>query len=214
MAVQMRSTLDDVESVICHLRDVISARVVAGENGEIDEIHVLTEGSRTPKQVVRDVESALMAKLGVQLDHRKVSVAQVQGNGKKEQGRLRFSDVSISMDGSKAEATVRLARNGDLCAGSASGLNSSANQLRSIATATLRAVENSGAVDGTMVIEDMNTGLIIGGKTVVVVLINVVTNRGEEYLTGSSIVRQDLWKAAVNATLDAVNRRTTLITDD
>jgi hypothetical protein len=118
------------------------------------------------------------------------------------------------MDGSKAEATVRLARNGDLCKGAASGLNSSANQLRSIATATLRAVENSGAVDGTMVIEDMNTGLVIGGKTVVVVLINVVTDRGEEYLTGSSIVRQDLWKAAVNATLDAVNRRTTLITDD
>ncbi|HPP74659.1 MAG TPA: hypothetical protein PLU88_06000, partial [Armatimonadota bacterium] len=102
MAVERRDRLNDVESVICHLRDVVSARVVAGDDGEIAEVHVLTESTRTPKQVVRDIESAVMAKLGIQIDHRKVSVAQIQSNVKRETGRLKFSDVSISLNGSRA----------------------------------------------------------------------------------------------------------------
>jgi hypothetical protein len=214
MVVERHDTLADVESVIRHLRDVISARVVTDANGDIEEVHVLTESTRTPKQVVRDIESALMARLGVQLDHRKVSVAQVQGNGRKEQGRLKFTDVSISLDGSKAEATVHLSRDGSQYTGTASGLSSTNSQMRLIATATLRAVENSGTSDGTMMIEDMTTSVSLSGKTVVVILINAITNRGEDYLTGSSIVKQDLWKAVVNATLDAINRRVTLTTDD
>ncbi len=214
MAVERRETLADVESVICHLRDVVSARVVAGETGDIDEVHVLTEGSRTPKQVVRDIESALMAKLGVQLDHRKVSVAQIQGNGRREISRLRFSDVSISLNGSHAEAAVRLSRDGCTFSGNASGLGSMNSQMRLIATATLRAVEDSGTVDGTMVIEDMSVNTILGGKTIVVILISAVTDRAEDFLTGSAVVKQDMWKAVVNATLDAINRRVTLATED
>ena len=42
-------------------------------------------------------------------------------------------------------------------------------------------------------------------------LINMVTDRGEDMLTGSAVIKQDLWKGVVNATLDAVNRRLCLI---
>lgn len=214
MAVERQDRLHDVEAVICHLRDVISARVVANATGEIEEIHVLTEATRPPKQVVRDIESALMAKLGVPIDHRKVSIAQVQGNGKRECSRLRFSDVSISLNGSKAEATVRLSKDGGIYTGTAAGLSSSNSQMRLIATATLRAVEDAGAADGTMVIEDMNPGVMLAGKTTVVVLINMITDRGDDFLTGSAVVKQDAWKAAVYATLDAINRRVTLTIED
>jgi hypothetical protein len=164
--------------------------------------------------VVRDIESAVMAKLGIQIDHRKVSVAQIQSNVKRETGRLKFSDVSISLNGSRAEATVRLARNGSSYMGTSSGLSSSNGQMRSIATATLQAIEDSGCIDGTLMIEDLTTNVTLANKAVVVILVNLVTDRGEEYLTGSAIVKQDLWKAVVNASLDAVNRRTTLICDD
>src|SRR5881296_2922362 len=44
--------------------------------GEISEIHVLAQTDIPPKQVVRNIESALMAQLGVRIDHRKISVAQ------------------------------------------------------------------------------------------------------------------------------------------
>jgi hypothetical protein len=214
MAVARDRMTSDVESVICSLREVISARVVMEPNGDIAEIHVLTESGRTPKQVVRDIESALMAKLGVQLDHRKVSVAQVQGNVRREAGRIKFSDVSLSFDGSRADATVHLSRDSTVYTGSSGGLDSSNSQMRSVATATLRAVENAGAADGTMVIEDMTTSVNLGGKTIVVVLINMITDRGEEFMTGSAVVKKDLWKAVVNATLDAINRRIGLANDD
>jgi hypothetical protein len=214
MAVARHERMSDVESVICNLRDVISARVIVDGEGEIEEVHVLTESTRTPKQVVRDIESALMARLGVNLDHRKVSVAQVQSNGKREQGRLKFSDVSITFDGSRADATVHLGKNGAAYTGTASGRDSSNSQMKLVATATLRAVENSGAADGTMVVEDMTTSVSLGGRNIVVVLVSLLTDSGEEYLTGSAVVKKDLWKAVVNSTLDAINRRVTLATDE
>lgn len=214
MAVERRDRLHDIEAIICQLRDVISARVIADASGEIEEVHVLTESTRTPKQVVRDIESALMARLGLPLDHRKVSVAQLQGGDKKDQSRLKFSDVSISLQGSKAEATVRLKRDGSVFEGNASGMNSSSSQMRLVATATLLAVENAGAGDGSMVIEDLTTSVSLGAKNIAVVLIDVMSERGDDFLSGCAVVRQDLWRAVVNATLDAINRRATLPTED
>lgn len=54
---------------------VIAARIVASESGAVDEIHVLTTSEVTAKQTVRNVESALIAHLGMRVDHRKISVA-------------------------------------------------------------------------------------------------------------------------------------------
>ena len=64
------------EVLLTSLKGVLSVRVVANGVGEITEIHVLTEVGLTAKQVVRNVESALLAHLGLKVDHRKISVAQ------------------------------------------------------------------------------------------------------------------------------------------
>ena len=65
-----------VENLITGLTGVLSARVVVTPLGEVSEVHVLTTSSIAPKQVVRNIESALMAQLGFKIDHRKISVAQ------------------------------------------------------------------------------------------------------------------------------------------
>ena len=67
--------LGRAESLIATLQSVVSVRIVASENGVVDAVHVLVSGELTPKQVVRNVESALMAQLGMKIDHRKISVA-------------------------------------------------------------------------------------------------------------------------------------------
>src|SRR5213593_5181104 len=64
------------ENLIGSLTGVLSARVVVTPLGEVSEIHVLTMSDVQPKQVVRNIESALMAQLGLKIDHRKISVAQ------------------------------------------------------------------------------------------------------------------------------------------
>jgi hypothetical protein len=63
------------EELILTLPGVVSARIVAGDSGAIDQIHVLTTSELTPKQMVRNIESALIAHLAMRIDHRKISVA-------------------------------------------------------------------------------------------------------------------------------------------
>jgi hypothetical protein len=63
------------EELLGTLPGVISARIVAGTNGAVEEIHILTSLEVTAKQTVRNVESALIAHLGMRVSHKKISVA-------------------------------------------------------------------------------------------------------------------------------------------
>lgn len=63
------------EELLSTLPGVISARIVAGTSGAVDEIHILTSTEVTAKQTVRNVESALIAHLGMRVSHKKISVA-------------------------------------------------------------------------------------------------------------------------------------------
>ena len=63
------------EELLGTLPGVISARIVAGTTGAVEEIHILTGTDVTPKQTVRNVESALIAHLGMRVSHKKISVA-------------------------------------------------------------------------------------------------------------------------------------------
>lgn len=208
---------EQIEDVVRQLKDVVSTRAVLGPAGRIDELHVLVNPKRAPKQIARDVESALRAHLDVTLDYKKISIAQIQGRaplgggGASGRPRLRFSDVSLTVNGSRAEAVVRLKKDDVIYTGTAAGHASGYNQLRLIATAAMRAVEDTHDQDGTMVVEDLQTEVPLAGRKAVLVLVSaLVPPKGEELLTGSALVRQDVWKAVVNATLDAVNRRVSL----
>lgn len=63
------------EELLATLPGVVSARIVAGANGAVEEIHLLTTDEVQPKSTVRNVESALLAHLGMRVSHKKISVA-------------------------------------------------------------------------------------------------------------------------------------------
>ena len=63
------------EELLLTLPGVVSARIVAGHTGAVDEIHLLTTDEVQPKSTVRNVESALLAHLGMRVSHKKISVA-------------------------------------------------------------------------------------------------------------------------------------------
>ncbi len=208
---------EQIEDVVRQLKDVVSVRAVLGSSGRVDELHVLVNPKRAPKQVARDIESAVRAHLDFTLDYKKISIAQIQGRAPLAGGgapgtpRLSFSDVALTVNGSRAEATVHLRRDETVYTGTATGHASSHNQLRLVATAAIRAVEDSGAEDGTMVVEDLQTDISLAGRKSVLVLVSALASaKGEELLTGCALIRQDTWKAVVSATLAAVNRRVSL----
>ncbi len=71
------------EELLSTLPGVISVRIVAGASGAVEEIHVLTSDEVAPKATVRNVESALMAHLGMRVSHKKISVATTRDTGRR-----------------------------------------------------------------------------------------------------------------------------------
>ncbi|MEE8572053.1 MAG: hypothetical protein V3T20_02220, partial [Gemmatimonadota bacterium] len=67
-----------IEKLLLGLEGVGSLKIVPDGHGGIEEIHVLSSSSLGPKQIVRNIESALLAQFGLQIDHRKISIARVR----------------------------------------------------------------------------------------------------------------------------------------
>src|SRR5262249_9746872 len=66
-----------VERELCRLPDVGVARLVADDAGRIIEAHIIAAPTKHPKQIVRDVQSVLLAEFGLELDRKVVSVVQL-----------------------------------------------------------------------------------------------------------------------------------------
>ena len=69
----------EAERILSQLRDVQAASITT-DGDEIREIHIVAVSNRAPKQIVRDVETALNAYLKRHVDHRVISVALSQAN--------------------------------------------------------------------------------------------------------------------------------------
>jgi hypothetical protein len=82
------------EELLTTLPGVMSAKIVASPNGEVDEIHVLTTAEYTPKQTVRNIESALIAHLGMRVDHRKISVASSSEPGRGSGAHAAYAEAA------------------------------------------------------------------------------------------------------------------------
>ncbi len=64
----------EAERILTRLRDVEAASITT-DGDQIREIHIVAVSTRAPKQIVRDVETALKAFLKRGIDHRMISVA-------------------------------------------------------------------------------------------------------------------------------------------
>jgi hypothetical protein len=71
--------IERAEELLITLPGVLNVRIVPGPTGEVTEVHVLTTTEVSPKQTVRNVESALLANLGMRVSHKKISVATSEG---------------------------------------------------------------------------------------------------------------------------------------
>jgi hypothetical protein len=72
----MREQLDQLEAEVRKIAGVKNARIIGTDGPE--EIHIVASATRSPKQVVRDVQSLAAAGYGLPIDHRIVSVVQLE----------------------------------------------------------------------------------------------------------------------------------------
>ncbi len=209
--------VEQIEQSLCQIAEVKAARVVSSADGAIQEIHVLALPSKSPKQIVRDVESTLMASFGIPVDHKKISIAQlgqesVPSNGHpQEAARARIHSINATVSGVHASVTVDLEIDSDLYSGEASGPASQTGRQRLIAMATLNAVEQYLHGARSFALEDVAI-LPLGRERVAVSCVVLVTPLGEQTFAGSALVRQNEKDSIVRATLDAINRRMGMLT--
>ncbi|RJQ08295.1 MAG: hypothetical protein C4551_05420 [Bacillota bacterium] len=210
---EARGSLGDYEEVIRQIREVMAVRVIAGESGEIEEIHVLAGNGRGPKQIVRDIESSLMARFGVSIDHKKISVAQVEEGSSQQSwgtGRPRLIGVRFTVDASRAEAEVQVEFDDVVHTGRADGPATALNKLRVVAEATLGAIGEYFNSNCQLALDDVE---IVGmrSRRIVLTVMSLLTESGEEILTGTSLVKGAEADAIARSVMDALNRRFTMV---
>lgn len=104
-----------IEKLLAELEGVGSLKIVPDGHGGIDEVHVLSSSSLSPKQIVRNIESALLAEFGLQIDHRKISIAQTRAPEISPAQALQAEEM---LKAEEAAAAAAAARPGIAAAGS------------------------------------------------------------------------------------------------
>ncbi len=130
----------------------------------------------------------------------------VQRTGPARGTRLLIHRMQLVSASKGVTSEVTLELSGHEHTGSAGAASTPSSVHRSVAQATLRAVEE--ALDGQVrfELEHLET-TTLGTDRAVVVEVAMITRHGSERLTGVSAVREDARQAVIRATLDAVNRR-------
>ncbi len=208
------------ENLISSLTGVMSARIVVTPQGEISEIHVLTAGEVQPKQVVRNIESALMAQLGVKIDHRKISVAQtadvrpiealqqeaIATRANKRVVVFQGLDVRPAERQQRVLVRVRLSFEGREAEAEEQGTDTLRNRVEAAARAASLCLDellpdNSVALEGTQLVDAFD-------RKFVMVAVHGLGGREAQLLTGTCEIRESAERSAVLAVLDATNRWT------
>jgi hypothetical protein len=206
------------EQLLTSLEGVLSARVVTTPLGEVAEIHILASSALNPKQVVRNVESALLAHLGVKVDHRKISVAQtaeVRPLEALEAGAVRERAMkrAVLFEGfavTSAErphrvvVTVTLSHRDEPATAAEEVPDTLKARLEGSAKATAGLLERwidraTLVVDGVTVVDALE-------RRSVMAVVRGMSGRNSAVLTGMADAGDGLERAAVFAVLDATNR--------
>jgi hypothetical protein len=196
---------ESLQNMISKIDGVINIKLVIEEN-DLKEVHILASSTRAPKQIVRDIESALLAAFDYRIDRKIISIAQIASEEYGEIRRVRFGGISFRTESSALECSVTLIHDGEEFSEAVTGVKTSANRKKIVAEAAVKSVEKVLGQAYLFSVEDVivSTTRDISFATV---LVNMVLGDNEERMVGSAIVRQDVNEAIVKATLDALNRR-------
>lgn len=196
------------QELICRLEGVQAAQVVFAENGMPCEIHVLAGPEKSSKSLVRDIQSALTAQFGVQVDHRIISVAQLsEGLVPRGDFRLAHTGLEIKSAGGRVSASVTLARGCDTYTGHGESANTPFARRRCVSEAALAAV-NRAAGETCFELASVDA-VTLAGQGIVVT--QGYSLRDGQRLLGSAFLNEDPDNAAVHSVLSAVNRRLSVL---
>ena len=199
------------QALLCRLEGVYAAQAVFSGKGRPTEIHVLATTEKSAKAIARNVQSALMAQFGVEIDHHIISVAQIppqmrQDAESREWPRLVYSGLTVRSMGKKVQATVSLSLDGREFSGECTGTTVPYNRRCCIAQAALDAVA---AACGRSLFDLVSVDLVVlGGQNALIA--QVYSTQDQKRLLGSAFTGEDPDSAVVHSVLCAINRRVSI----
>ncbi|HEU5170173.1 MAG TPA: hypothetical protein VFU46_06530 [Gemmatimonadales bacterium] len=208
------------ENLLTSLEGILSARVVTTPLGEVSEIHVLASSGLAPKQIVRNIESALLAQLGLKIDHRKISIAQtaeVRPIEALEQSVVRermlqravlFENLAVAPGRRPHRITiaVTLSYRGQTESAEEESSDTPRSRVEAAAKAAVTVLDrlltdHSVALEGAKIVEAFD-------REFAFVAVQGLGGRETLLLTGTAQIKESAERAAVFAVLDATNRWT------
>lgn len=213
-----------VEQLLHTVEGVDSLKIVPDGHGGIDEIHVLSSSGLGAKQIVRNIESALLAQFGLQVDHRKISIAQVrardiepliQAEEPEPEEELPSGSQRLVLDmfhlerraGERVVCRVELLNGESTYLGQAEGPDYSKSRMEVAARAVLDALSKTAEGTISFGMEGV-TQVNLFGRELIVAAVQGFEGRSPITLLGIAEVRDSVEESVVYACLSATNRWT------
>lgn len=193
-----------IEELISKVPGVKAVKVV-GDSGNLSEIHVITSSDKSPKQLVRDIETVVLASTGMRLDRKIISIAQVEGDVK-SQKILPYQLTNLKVepiDERNVRVNVTIEHGEEEFYGEFSGPKTTRNIPKIIGNAVLNAL--SEIHDFALSFDDIAEVYFVG-KKYVLVHITKQYNGIEESIIGTAINEGNFERAVAEAVLDAFRR--------
>ena len=208
------------ENLLTSLEGILSARLVTTPLGDVSEVHVLAQAGLQPKQLVRNIESALLAQLGLKIDHRKISIAQTadvkpiealeqqQVRDRVLQRTLLFENLSVAPGRRphRIALAVTLSFMGQQEMAEEESSDTPRSRVEAAAKAAVAVLDkllpdNSLALEGAKIVDAFD-------REFAFVAVQGLGGREALLMTGTAEIRESAERAAVFAVLDATNRWT------
>ena len=206
------------ENLLTSLEGILSARVVTTPLGEVSEVHVLAQAGLAPKQLVRNIESALLAQLGLKIDHRKISIAQtadvkpieaLERDSVREkvlQRAVLFENLTAgpSRRPHRITVSVTLSYRGQTETAEEEAADTPRSRVEAAAKASVAVLDrllkdSSLALEGAKIVEGFD-------REFAFVAVQGLGGRETLLLSGTAEIKESAERAAVFAVLDATNR--------
>lgn len=176
------------------------------------EIHIVATKERSPKQLVRDVQSLASAGFDMPIDHRIVSVVQLEdvANGAETGASPRpvlDRVVLVSKAGASWIKVVLRWPDGQVTDGLSTAERSREDRARAAVASTLRAIQPK--LDERRARVEIRHVMLqsLGSEDTVMVRGTYFTDAGEAQVSGAALIHDDVSTAAVHSVLQALNRK-------
>lgn len=189
-----------IEETLLTVPGVRGARILCSSDNDIGEVHIVASPRRSPKKIVRDIESVLVVRFAYRIDYRRISLVQLTEGAAVERVSLDRVEQVQQPDGVYIEVDLL---NGQQRYSGRSVLSDDA--ATAAAKATVGALNAMFAPQSPLELAGVQC-TTFGARQVITTYV-MYQDLSLEHVLGTTFVRSSVAEAAARSVLAATNRR-------